>query len=68
MGVFLILVGALDAADLGVAVIDKQPRQIEHAGHPGDHRDDMHGLEPEKKFARIPVHSSTRQSRRNGQL
>ena len=33
-------------ARLRLAVIDEQPRQIEHAGHPGDHRDDVERLEP----------------------
>jgi hypothetical protein len=28
-------------------VIDEQPRQIEHARHPGDDRDDVQGFEPE---------------------
>src|SRR5579871_133669 len=29
-----------------LAVIDEQPRQIEHAGHPRNHRDDVRGLDP----------------------
>ena len=32
-------------ADLGIAVIDKQPRQIEHSGHPCDDRDHMQCLD-----------------------
>ena len=36
----------LPRARLGLAVIDEQPRQIEHAGHPGDDRDDVQGLHP----------------------
>lgn len=28
-------------------VIDEQPRQVEHARHPGDDRDDVQGFEPE---------------------
>ena len=37
-----------DSARPGSAsrVIDEQPRQIEHPGHPGDDRDDVEGLEP----------------------
>jgi hypothetical protein len=27
-------------------VIDEQPRQIQHAGHPGDDSNDVQGLEP----------------------
>jgi hypothetical protein len=27
-------------------VINEQPRQIEHTGHPGDDRDDMQRLDP----------------------
>ena len=33
-------------ARLRLAVIDEQPRQIEHARHPGDDSQDMEGLEP----------------------
>src|SRR3981081_4678519 len=31
---------------LGLAMIDEQPRQIEHAGHPGDDPDHMQGFDP----------------------
>jgi hypothetical protein len=27
-------------------MVDEKPRQIEHAGHPGYHRDDVEGLDP----------------------
>jgi hypothetical protein len=28
-------------------VVDEQPRQIEHAGHPGDDGDDMQSFQPQ---------------------
>lgn len=34
-------------ADFGLAVIDEQPRQIEHAGHLGDDGDHVQRLDPE---------------------
>ena len=33
-------------ADLGIGVIDEQPRQIEHAGHPSNDRNDVDRLDP----------------------
>jgi hypothetical protein len=35
-----------NGAHFRLAMVNKQPRQIEHAGHPGDHGDHVHGLDP----------------------
>ena len=40
-------------ARLGFAVIDEQPRQIEHPGHPGDDRDDVEGFDPKVHALRL---------------
>ena len=51
----------LEALALGrtgpqLAVVDIEPRQIEHAGHPGDHRDDVERLGPrDRATARNPI-------------
>src|SRR5215216_1344636 len=41
-------------ATLGATVVNEQPRQIKHAGHPRDHRHDVQGQDPRIKSLRDP--------------
>src|SRR5712671_5554064 len=50
---------------LGSAMIDKQARQVEHTGHPGNDRDDVQGLEPRIEARRLQPDQNG-QPHRNG--
>src|SRR5579871_3048133 len=46
----------LHRARLGHKVVHEQARQIEHAGHPGDHRNDVEGFDPVVQVMRRQPH------------
>ena len=54
----ILKVSRLFGAGCSARVIDEQPRQIEHAGHPGDDRDDVQGFDPEVQVLQLPAHAA----------